>query len=134
MNEALQRASVGWFTDIGHAGLEVPTRTMRVAESRPSGRRGVLSAGRAESDLAQQIRTRNEGHWIFLEHLSEVVHQFGVSRRGANEQEASPRVRLYAHRRFQVGRTLLLVRHRSVCAISEIVADSRVSTAIDCSP
>jgi len=130
MNEALQRASVGGFSDIGHAGLEIPTRTMRVAKSRAIGGRYVLGARRAESNLAQQIGTRNEGHRIFLEHLSEVVQQLRVSRRGANEQESAPCVRLDAHRIFQIGR-VLRVRRLSVCAISGFAADSQAVPAID---
>ena len=131
MNEALQRAPVSRFAGVGHAYLEIPTRTMRVAESRPFGGRYVLGAGRAESDLAQQLGTRNQSHRVFLEHLSEVSNQFGISRRGANEQKTPPRIRLDAHRIFQVGRTLLPVRHSSVCAISETVSGSRAVPAID---
>ena len=134
MNEALQLASIGVFADIGHARLEVPTRAMRVAESRPSGGRCVLGAGRAESDLAQQVGTRNERHRVFLEHLSEFVHKVWIPRGGADEQQAPTGVRLEAHRVSEVGRTLLRVRYRSICAISGTLAGSRPLPAIDFSP
>src|SRR5689334_23596851 len=129
MNEALQRASIGGFADVGHARLEVPTRTVRVAKSRSSGGRYVLGAGRAESDLAQQVGTRNERHRVFLEHLSEFVYQLRIPRGGANEEQPPTGIRLDAHRAFRgfrLGRTGSPVRQPCICAISEIVTDSRV--------
>jgi len=50
----------------GHARLEVPACAVIVTESRAPIAGNVLGARRAHSDITQQIRTRNEGHRVFL--------------------------------------------------------------------
>jgi len=46
---------------------------MMLTESRAAGARGVLGASRATRNVAQQFRTRNEGHRVFLKYLSQFM-------------------------------------------------------------
>jgi hypothetical protein len=66
MHESLERLLLAGVVVLGHARFEVPACAMVVAQSRTSAAGSVLGARHADSDIAQQVRTRNEGHRVFL--------------------------------------------------------------------
>jgi hypothetical protein len=106
--------------------LEVPTCTMVVAQSRARGSRVVLSARRAQRDVTQQIRTGNKGHLVFLEHLSQVVDQFRVTRGGADQTEPLVRMGLNAHRGASTARRLVASCYSSKTSPSVMCANVRL--------
>jgi hypothetical protein len=65
VNEVLQRGIVP-IRGIGHARFEIPARTVIVAQPRAFRAGPVLDASSAERYVAQQIRTWNKGHRVFL--------------------------------------------------------------------
>jgi hypothetical protein len=65
VNEVLQRRIVS-IGVVGHARFEVPARPVIVAQPRAFRAGPVLDASSAERYVAQQIRTWNEGHRVFL--------------------------------------------------------------------
>jgi len=66
---SLHQSFERWIVSIGgvrHARFEVPACTMVVAQSRAFGAGLVLNTRSAERNVAQQFRTRNKGHLVFL--------------------------------------------------------------------